>query len=517
MKLTYKYIFTTIGISMVLFLGSCYKDKSNNGLTEINKIIVSDPLAANVNTVFQGQVLTLKPTLAPSLQGKLLEYSWLQYSSNGQISLAAPRTTIADDYELTLPIAPDEYILGEPYVLRFAVKDVESGVSYYLNYNILVGNRYGNGWVVLEDKAGKGDLSFIFPDSTVEHNVYTSRNPTAIITGPKKLELTPFSVSDGVSSSGKRLYILADNGSQEYDYVTMLKKFDYSFEFFIAPAVIKPQLLTWLSATVPVGTGRQGNLGIIINNNKAHSNLIGGFPGVKKWGDIALTPAGTQNYSLAPFVAGGPNVASVVYDNTSKRFYNIVAFSATPVAGSLTQFANTVNSTAFDMNNVGMTEIFQDSADVVHNYNAVMRSDDNQPYLFRFKTVNTSTATPNLSVSKTLMNAPGILNYTAAAGSTNTSHIYYSTGNVLTRYEVSSNSIVESYSFPASEQITAIKFAKYNFNDKSTVKLARLVVATWNGTEGKLYYFALAQSGAFGAYTKQFSGFGKIVDMAYKY
>ena len=517
MNATYNKVFSTIVLATVVLFSSCYKDDSTEGLLEINKIEVTDTKASGVLTVYQGETLTLKPTLSQSLQGKELEYSWLEYSSNGNISLAAPRSTLSNEYELKLPITGENYILGEPYVLRFQVKDTESGVTYYLNYNIVVGNKYGNGWLVLEDKAAKGDLSFIFPDSTVEHNVYTSRNPNAPLTGPKKLELTPFAISEDISSSGKRLYILADNGSQEYNYLTMAKKFDLSFEFYQAPSINKPQLVTWLSASAGVGNSRSGNLGIIINNNKAHSNLVGGFPGVKKWGDIALTPAGTQNYSLAPFAAGGPNIAAIIYDNTSKRFYNIVAYSATPAAGSLTPFANTASSSAFDLNNVGMTEIFQDSADVIHNYNAVMKSDDNQAYLLRFKTVNTSTATPNLSVSKVMMNAPGILTYTAAAGSTNTGHIYYSNSNVISRYEVSSNTIVETYSFPANEHVTAIKFAKFNLNDKSAVKLARLVVATWNGTEGKLYYFALSQTGAIGSYTKQFTGFGKIVDVAYKY
>lgn len=519
MKSRYNRIIGVLSIAGLILLTGCYKDKSTDGLIDINKIGITDSKAAGPLTVFQGDTLVLKPTLSLSLKDKAenLDYSWLQYSSNGNVSLAAPRSIIANQCELKLPIAPDQYTLGEPYVLRFQVTDKDSGVTYYLNYNIVIGNKYGNGWMILEDKAGRGDLSFIFPDSTVEHNVYTSRNPNAPITGPKKIELTPFVISDDISAVGKRLYILADNGSQEYNYLTMTKKFDFSFEFYQAPAILKPQVTVWLSASNGVGNSRSGNLGIVINNNRAHSNLVGGFPGVKKWGDIALTPAGTQNYSLAPYAAGGPNVAAMLYDNTSKRFYNIVAYSATPAAGSLTPFANTASSAAFDLNNVGMTEIFQDSADVVHNYNAVMKSDDNQPYLFRFKTVNTSTATPNLSVSKTLMNAPGILNYTAAAGSTNTSHIYYSNSNMLSRYEVSSNSIVETYAFPPSEQITAIKFAKFNLNDKATVKLARLVVATWNGTEGRIYYFALSQTGAIGSYTRIFPGFGKIVDMAYKY
>jgi hypothetical protein len=510
----YKIIGVLLCVTAMV-LQSCSKDESNEGLTPINTVLISDPLSLTNITVFQGDTLKLKPTLTLSMADKInkLQFAWLVYNSNGAISLASPRTQISDQYELKYPIKGDPFILGEPYVLRLQVKDTETGVSSYFNYRVTIGNKYGNGWLVLEDKAGKGDMSFIFPDSSVEHQIYSSRNTTPLL-GPKKLELTPFVVTDDISPVGKRLYILAESGSQEYNYLTMVKKFDYSFEFFSAPSILKPQLMAWLSTTS--GASRSPNIGIVINNGKAHSNLVGGFPGVKKWGDIALNDQGNTNYALAPYTAGGPNVASIVYDNTAQRFYTIIAFSTTPAAGSLTPLPANASSTAFDMNDVGMTMIFQDSADVVHNYNAIMKS-GSDAYLLRFKTINTSTATPNLSVSKTLMNAPGILNFTAASGSTNTGHIYYSNNNVLSRYETGSNTIVETYNFPANEQITVVKYAKYNFNDKDAVKKSRLVVGTWNGAEGKLYYFAISQTGAMGEPTKQFTGFGKIVDVAYKY
>ncbi|TDQ11156.1 PKD-like family lipoprotein [Pedobacter metabolipauper] len=510
-------ILSALLLLTLTYTTGCYKDKSNDGLTPINTVQITDPLTAGTVTVFQGDVLRLKPTLTLSMTEKMdkLEFSWLVYNSNGQISLASPRAVISNQYELNYLIQGEPFILGEPYIVRLAVKDTETGVISYINYKVSIGNKYGTGWLVLEDKAGNGDLSFIFPDSTVEHQIYSSRN-TAPLVGPKKLELTPFVITDGISDVGKRLYILAETGSQEYNYLTMVKKFDYGFEFYIAPTIQKPTVMTWLSTTS--GSTRSANIGIVINNGKAHSNLVGGFPGTKKWGDIALTPQGTTNYSLAPYAVGGPGVAAMIYDNTSKRFYNIIAFSNTPGAGSLTAFPAIANTPGqFDLNNVGKTMIFQDSSDVVHTYNSVMKGDDNLPYLYRYKTANTSTATPNLSISNIQMNAPGILNYTAAASSTNTGHIYYSNANVISRYEVGSNSIVETYTFPAGENVTAIKYAKYNFNDKEAVKRARLVVGTWNGTEGKLYYFALSQTGSIGSYTKQFTGFGKIVDLAYKY
>lgn len=498
-----------------LLLSSCYKDDSNEDLVPVNKIGLSDPLTAAQMVVYQGDSLKLKPVLSQSLQKNLddLEFTWLVYNSNGAVSLAAPREEIAKTYELKILLRPDLFTLGEPFILRLEAKDKQTGVSSYINYSILVGNKYATGWLVLEDKAGKGDLSFIFQDYTAEHGIYNDRN-TAPITGPRKLEISTFPITDDISATGKRLYILAEQGSQEYNYLTMVKKFDYSFLFFSAPSVINPTVMTWTSQYTYSGV-RSASLGIAINNGKLHSNLVGGFPGIKKWGDIALNPQGNRNYSLAPFVVGGETFPAIVYDNTDKRFYRVQAYNPTPVAGTLEAFpsgASTGVSSVFDMNNVGMTMLFQDSADVVNDYNAIMKDADGQPYLLRYKTKN-STAAPVITLGKTAMNAPGILNYSAASGSTSTPHIYYGNGNVLSRYETSSNTVVETYNFPAGEQITSIKYAK-NFIDRSGAKLA---VATWNGTEGKVYYFPINTVGAIGAYNKLVTGFSKIVDIVYKY
>ena len=508
-------LFNVLALLFVATITGCYKDDSNNDIRPVNNIALSDPKAGAQLVVYQGDSLKLKPALTQTMKDNLgqLEFTWIVYNSNGAVSLAAPRVELSKSYELKYLVKGDPFILGEPYVVRIAVKDKETGVTSYLNYNILIGNKYGTGWMTLEDKSGKGDLSFIFPDYTAEHGIYTDRN-TAVITGPKKLEITPYPVSEDISPTGKRIYILAENGSQEYNYLTMVKKFDFSFEFFNAPSVQKPVVMTWLSQYVYSGV-RSASLGIVINDGKLHSNLVGGFPGVKKWGAVALNPAGNLNYSLAPFAVGGESYPAVVYDNLSKRFYHIVAYNPTAVAGSLQAFpsgSTSSVSTVFDMNNVGMTMAFQDSSEVMNEYNAVMKSDDNQPYLLRYKTKNTVSA-PNLTLEKKLMNAPGILNHTAAAGSTSTPHLYYGVGNIISRYETSSNLVVETYNLPAGENVTAMKYAKYS-SDRTGPKLA---VATWNGTEGKVYYFNINNVGSIGAYTHVVTGFAKIVDLVYKY
>ncbi|RZM18726.1 MAG: hypothetical protein EOO88_39960, partial [Pedobacter sp.] len=424
MKILYKNI-SMVLLSGVIMLTGCYKDESTEGLLEQNKVGLSDSKTDEVISVFQGELLNLKPTLSQSMKNNMddLSFQWSVYDNSPTSNYTLPRFTIGNEYELKYTVSGESFTLGQNYLLRLTVTEKSTGISSFLNYRLLIANKYGTGWVVLEDKAGKGDLSFVFPDYTVEHGIYTDRN-TTVLTNPKKLEIVPYSITDDISASGKRMYILADGGSQEYNFLTMVKKFDYSFLFFSAPPVIKPSVMNFTSASAN-SASRSANLGIAINNGKAHSNLVGGFPGVKKWGDIALTPGGTQNYNLAPFASGGSTYPAVVYDNTSKRFFYIRGYSPTPVAGSLEAFPSAASSEGvFDMNNVGMTMIFQDSADVVKSINAVMRSDDNQPYLYKYKTESTSSA-PIITLSKTQMNAPGFLSYTAAAGSTTTPHIYY--------------------------------------------------------------------------------------------
>lgn len=515
MNLKNNNLYRVLFILSLLVLSSCYKDHSNTDLAPINKIEVTDTKAASQFVVFQGDSLKLKPTLSQALNNNLsqLEFTWIVYNNNGAVSLAAPRVEISKDYELKYLVKGDPFILGEPYIVRLGVKDKTTGVTSYLNYSVLIGNKYGTGWLVLEDKAGKGDLSFVFTDFAAEHGIYNDRN-TAAITGPRKLEITPFPVGDDISATGKRLYILADQGSQEYNYLTMVKKFDYGFLFFSPPAVQNPTVMTWTSQYIYSGV-RNAALGIAINNGKLHSNLVGGFPGVKKWGDVALNPQGNQNYALAPYVVGGETYPAIVYDNTSKRFFRIQAYNPTPVAGTLEVFPSGSTSgvsSVFDMNDVGMTMLFQDSADVANDYNAIMKSADNQAYLLRYKTKNSATA-PIITLGKTQMNAPGILTYSAAAGSTTTPHIYYSNANILSRYETSSNAVVETYTFPAGENVTAIKYAKGYYDKKGP----RLAVSTWNGSSGKIYYFSINATGAIGSYTNVVSGFSKIVDLVYKY
>ena len=502
MKLRYK-LQLLLCLFIVTLTTACYKDDSSEAFQPVSTITVSDSLTKGMLYVYQGDTLKLNPQLAfaSDIPAEQLEFEWLAYDNSTLSSYVQPNVYMSTEHELKYLINATDFTLGQNYRLRFRVTDKRTGVSSFLAYNINIANKYGEGWLLLEDKAGTGDLSMVFPNGTVEHGVYSGRN-TSPLTGPRKLDLTPFDVTDDISSTGKRMYILAQEGSQEYNYLTMVKKYDLSFLFFKAP-VLNAERMVWESTITTAN--KYASIGVAINNGKVHSNLVGGFPGIKKWGDISLNPDGNINYNVAPFVAGGTTYPAVVYDNVGKRFYSVSTSSP-----SLLAFPTNASS-VFDMNNVGLTMVFQDSANVVREFNAIMKDDANQAYLLKYKTTSTTDA-PQITLAKVLMNAPDVLSLTAAAGSTHSPHIYYGVAEKLKSYETTSNTSTEAFTFPVSEKVSAMKYQRYAA-DKSG---PQLVVATWDGAQGRLYYFPITNNGTLSAPSKVFSGFSKIIDMAYK-
>lgn len=495
-----KKIFPLFGIIAVTLLVCCKKDKSTEATNTVNNILVTGNNGP-VLTVFQNTALNLVPTITLSIPEKKgsIEYTWIAYQNNPNIGPNSPRIVISKDEVLNYVLKPELFTLGEPYVIRFEAKDKETGVSSYLNYNIIIGNKFsGAGFMVMVDKNGSGDLSYVFQDKSVQHNVYSSINSTPLI-NPRKLEIITTSVDDGITTASKKIYLLAESGSQEISYVNLVRKLDYTALFFSPPTVTKPSVMRWLGST-----------GIFIGDGKAHINVAGGFPGQKKWGVSLLNPDGNLNYDLAPFAAGGSSVSAMVYDNIAKKFY------LAPSSGTqLQNFSPSASSAAFDLHNVGMTMLYLDSASSANEYNAIMKGADNLPYRLKVKTVNTSAATPNLSMEKVAMNAPGILSMSAAAASTTANYLYYGTDNVLRTYAIGTNDIQGTFNFPATEKITAMRFNRSVLQGAD--RAPRLAVATWDGTEGRLYFFKVANFGVIGDYTDRLAGFGKIIDMAIKY
>lgn len=489
-----------------LLLSACYKDKGNYDYHDVNEITVADPVAASRIYIYQGDTLKLTPAISQTIPSDDLSYAWFVYNNSSNSEYTLPRDTISRERNLSHKITGDIFVLGENYRLTLKVTDNKTGISSFRQYDLTISNKYGSGWMFLEEKGGEGDMSMILPDNTVEHSVYSLLNPSSPLGKPVSITSTSFNITDDLSAANKRIYIQMESDAIELNNLTLTKKFEIGYLFFARPQVVKPAYIGWTAYLSGVNPFQR--MGIAINNGQVHTNLVGGFPGIKKWGEAIVNPAGVYDYDIAPFIAGATGYSAtypvVVYDKKYKRFYSVGAnaLAAFPAAAS----------TVFDMNNVGMDLLLLDSSNVVDRYNAVMKS-GTVPYLLQFKTA-TTTADPVVTVATVEMNAPGIVDAPALASSTLTPHIFYAVGNKLYKYETTSNTYAEVYAFAGGESVTKMDYQKVD----PTTGQQRLVVATWNGTESKVYFFTVSSVGDLGGtYTDIFGGFNKIIDFTYKY
>jgi len=504
-----------IKISQLLLLAvtvlfySCYKDNGNYDYTAINKLTVTDTASATRKFIVPGDTLRLTPVIKQTLgtNEDSLTYFWSAYDNSSNSDYTVPPITLATTRNLNY-VMGGSFTLGQDYRLTLKVTDKITGVSAFVQYDLTIANKFAQGWMLFEDKSGAGDIAMILPANTIERNVYSDRNKANPLGKPVALMSTQFSITDDMSAPGKRIYLLTENDGQELNGLTMIKKFDYGYLFFAKPAVVKPSYQGWTGYLSGVNQFQRS--GVAINDGKIYTNLVGGFPGIKKWGEALITPAGNYNYNIAPYIAGGvissPTYATVVYDNIGKRFYVVGTTS-------LTAFPTSASNTVFDMNNVGLDLVSMDSASVSGTYNAIMKDATNNPFLLQFKTTST-VADPVITMAKIAMNAPGIAGTKLITTSTLTPHIYYAIGNKINKYETTSNTYKEVASLPAGETVTKVIYQKY----VPGTAVTRLVVSTWNGTEGKVYYYNISNVGDLSTtYTNVFTGFARIVDMAYKY
>jgi hypothetical protein len=97
--------------------------------------------------------------------------------------------------------------------------------------------------------------------------------------------------------------------------------------------------------------------------------------------------------------------------------------------------------------------------------------------------------------------------------------LYYAVANKIYLYDVLAKSARLVYTFPVGTQVKDLKMFKgQEWGKSNPLYNTRLVVATYNGTEGELYYLDLLPIGdiANGTYSKKFGGFGNILQINYR-
>jgi hypothetical protein len=225
------------------------------------------------------------------------------------------------------------------------------------------------------------------------------------------------------------------------------------------------------------------------------------------------------DYDLAPYVAYGSaaGLVAVVYDKKNFKFIHPAS-----LVGSMIDFKTTIatGNKAFDLQNVGKDMLYMDCG--FTNYTHAFFKDRTAANYWLYVANFNKSDDGNMVIGAYDMSS---LPEIAAAKYFQSSELgyvdLYATDRKIYSYDYQgTNTATLMYDgLPANETITCMKIYKPrpNFN-LSTVDGRILYVATWNGTEGKVYEFLF--NGISGQVTTPaqniFTGFGKVASISSK-
>jgi hypothetical protein len=225
MKRSFLYILI---IALVPFFSACFKDKGNYDYLELGEPVVTG--LDSIYSVFTGDSLIITPKI-------VLPGGRTDVSCHWTIDVATEARS--DEYDgLQLRII---YGLGaNVYNARLIVKDNKLDVKYYYNFIITGKTEFTSGTVVLTDDNGKGNLSFVKPDGTVQTDLYQAINGESLGTGP--LQLVPLK-NEGYMNIITAYWIVCSGGASPAIQVNSdnLKRTKYLKDnFYASPGDLHP-------------------------------------------------------------------------------------------------------------------------------------------------------------------------------------------------------------------------------------------------------------------------------------
>lgn len=498
MKTLFNTLLSTFALLMTLTLSSCNK-QDRYSFKEVNELTVSG-IAEELSVELGGQ-LKLQPKIESSIaESGPFSYQWEIYRdrdlSSLEISATSPITTSTvlsteRDLDFLANISPGKYYL------QYTVTDEKFNVSTTVRYPITINPTYYEGWMVLSKKDNGYDLSLLRKDEKIYPNLLKSANPNFVPRG-----------------NGVAVYIGIHTKLEEITYFTTdsayffnannFKHIGSSFDRFDTPDILGP-------IHKPLYTVHIANYDrFIVNAGKVYGSISPNFMGGSSY---SVAMSGPADYSLFPLLITGSKYPTMFYDNHNKYF---VYLSSVLPSRALNSFSKNPNPTAsYDVSNVGKT-LIAGGKGPSNEYFLLMKNPSDQYFIH---SVNPDLASPAglaSAVSSTAM----LNNAAHFAFSEVNRQMYYTVDNKIYIYDILGNNSKLVYEFPASIQIRDMQiFKSQGWGIADPLHNKRLVVATYNGTEGEVYYFDIEPIGDLknNTYSKKFGGFGEILNINYRH
>ncbi len=529
----YKYYLLALMAGLMSFAG-CYQDKGNYDYVELNEIVIDTEGFQMEYRIMMYDQLTIDPVITftgGTIPESDLAYEWHIYQDGAPTSWEV--ASMEKKLDISFGMVPGEY------KVVVYVTDTKHGISSSMTFDVTVLTDISHGILVLHGADGEGDMDYIITPNIIP-DATTKRVGNVLGAQGRKLPGNPLTVYQHARNWGtmNALYASSDEELFLIDY-SNLQVMCASDELFLDNPANK--------AVVRIGT--QNDNRIFLTADGLLREIQSARP---RWdfaleAPLAVSPliAGEVRLSKEYTVPSGYSAlySPVLYDSAGKRFVGRqsypLALAPFPVqqdkaVPKLDEYGDPVLDAggnpvlevipkAFDINNIGKDILF-----LGRGFNSVhyaVFKDPGQPnyylYSMDFNVASTLAAT---DIPKSVKDMSALTEMAGAKF-----FVLETLGDVLL-YGTDRNIYVYDYAgsgtaakinadFPAGEEITMVELYTQALAPSTTNERV-LYVATWDGTQGKLYEFGFNPGN--GQMTSQtplnvFEGFGKIVDITSLY
>lgn len=469
-----------LSVVWTLLSVSCYEDKGNYDYRDINEVKIAK--MADRTQYANIDVMTIDPEISYTLNPNgSYKYEWSARSlgspKNGETN---PDIIIGQEKKLVYPVALPVGL----YAVTLKVVDSDNGLVWSNRFNLTVASATYRGWMVLCDENGRMRLDMAEESGDAplySHNILAEYLPD--MHNPKAIEF--FSVDLGGSYD---VLIMTGDGCKRLVAEDLSWNAQEDFPNMMADPKagnLKAQAVGWYPVT---GV-------LLIGDNDAYwrANQGGALFGT------SVNRIGGKLIKLAPYV--GYNVWQwfgnnfVLFDQDNRRFVRYVAGNTTmeywdnfPQGKELVFMQNTSNSSTY----------------------AILRNPSDGKYSFFSFNPSNFEASGEIS-----LDIPAIENVKAFAFDPYNNYMFFTDGQQLYLYNWSANDPskkITTVDLLDGQKITMLKYKPGMAGDYDDY----LLVGTQNSAgKGTLHLLEVQANRVIAKY-KQYTGFGMIVDVAFR-
>lgn len=495
-----KILFFVFSVFALVNLSSCFEDEGNYNYVDLPRFEV-DTTGVNMSmTVTQFDQLSVPSRLVYDGNKGDLDFYWVAYGTDFYGENISDTLAKTENFSQEVALRPGSYLLEFLAVVK------ETGRRSSMQYNLTVESAVGSGLLVLYDKGGECDVDIIktktligsLAESKVVRNIYSR------VEGNTKLTGTPLAME--YFSSMEHIEIFTETGGVWVSPDDMGQMATFNEMFWDTPAVCKPQ-----------GLFKQANYAAYLVNNGLVYYLNGN--GIYSSNPVYLYPGELtieDSYYAAPWTTWAWGGVPYCYDMMHGRFLVGGSWS------SLLQIPSDEKLKNLNMDMHYMAPGFSPSGSYAY---AVMEGKSGEGWHLYSMNVTSNPNSCKLVADFDLTDAPEFASSRCYAYNSVSPLFYYASATNLyvCPFDIDSATPATpsqpSWTCPSGEEITCMRlFTESGVDLKESAANKFLLVATWNGSEGKLYILKtdMASGVIDSAPVETYSGFGKIATVAFK-